>query len=105
MGNQDDQLEREPEEIAFENTPLELIDTDTEGYLNKPSCIRHLCHKQVRFNQATQLRDSDILLRFTANNGTIPGKSWRMKGCDVQQVKTEHDEFEEEELQNHQSQF
>ena len=56
MGNQDDQLEREPEEIAFENTPLEH--TDTKKYLNKPSCIRHLCRKQVRFNHATQLSDS-----------------------------------------------
>jgi hypothetical protein len=27
------------------------------------------------------------------------------KGCDVEKVKTEHDEFGEEELQNHQAQF
>jgi hypothetical protein len=27
------------------------------------------------------------------------------KGCDVEKVKTECDEFEEEELQNHQAQF
>ena len=58
MSNQDDQLVREPEEITFENTPLELTDTDTMKYLNKPSCIRHLCLKKVRFNHATQLKDS-----------------------------------------------
>ena len=28
-----------------------------------------------------------------------------VEGCDVEKVKTEHNEFEEEELQNHQAQF
>ena len=48
----------EPEDIAFENTPLELTDTNTEKYLKKPSCIRQLCRKKVRFNHVTQLKDS-----------------------------------------------
>ena len=48
MINQDDQLDSETEETAFENTPLELTDTDTKKYINKPSCIRHLCRKKVQ---------------------------------------------------------
>ena len=58
MINQDDQLDSETEETAFENTPLELTDTDTKKYINKPSCIRHLGRRKIRFNNATKLRDS-----------------------------------------------
>ena len=58
MSNQDDQLDMEPEEIAFENTPKELTDTDTEKYLKTPSCIRQLCRKKVRCNHVNQLKDS-----------------------------------------------
>jgi len=44
----------------------------------------------------------------------VHGKYWKhsrevledeVEGCDVEKVKTEHNEFEEEELQNHQAQF